>query len=144
MTTLPTSGRAATGTSRGWAGTSLLVVLAVVALNAVYGGVGLMVNGLGMPPEWLENLPVDTWVLPGVALLVTVALPQAGAAALVWHRDPRAAVVGGVVGLALVLWIVVQLLLLRRYFVLQPVIAGLGLVEMALALVWHDRRTPAR
>ncbi len=41
-------------------------------------------------------------------------------------------------GAALVLWIVVQLALLQHYlFFLQPVVAGLGLVEIALALYWR-------
>ncbi len=45
---------------RGWAGGALLVVLLLVAANAVYGGIGLMVNGMGMPLEWVDRLPVDT------------------------------------------------------------------------------------
>ncbi len=45
---------------RGWAGGALLVVLLLVAANAVYGGIGLMVNGMGMPSEWLDRLPVDS------------------------------------------------------------------------------------
>jgi hypothetical protein len=74
-----------------------------------------------------------------VALLLTVAVPQLAAAALVWRRDPRSGAVGVVVGAALVLWIVVQLALLQRYFFLQPVIAGVGLAEVALAGWWMRR-----
>ena len=124
---------------RGWAGGALLVVLLLVAANAVYGGIGLMVNGMGMPSEWLDRLPVDTWTLPGVALVVTVAVPQVVAAWFVWRRDPRAGVVGLVAGAALVLWIGVQLLVLQRYFFLQPLIAGLGVVEMLLSWGWIRR-----
>ena len=73
---------------RGWAGGALLVVLALVAVNAVYGGIGV------------------------------------------------------VAGAALVLWIAVQLLVLQRYFFLQPVIAGFGVLEMVLAWRWiHRSRT---
>ncbi|MBM6400670.1 hypothetical protein [Phycicoccus sonneratiae] len=144
MTTLHLSRPPRTRTARGWPGTTLLVVLVLVALNAVYGGVGLMVNGMGMPREWLEHLPVDSWVLPGVALFLTVAVPQALAAVEVWRAGERAPLVGLAAGAALVLWIVVQLLLLRRYFFLQPVIAGLGLVEMGLAAAWWRTRRGAR
>jgi hypothetical protein len=124
---------------RGWPGATLLGLLLFVAVAAVYGGVGLVANGLGMPLEWLDRLPVDTWAWPGVALLGTVAVPQAVAAWFVWRHDPRAGAVGVLAGLALVLWIVVQVALLQRYFFLQPVIAGIGLAEAGLAYAWIRR-----
>ena len=77
-----------------------------------------------------------------MALLVTVAVPQLVAAWLVWRHDPWAGVVGALVGAALVLWILVQLALLQRYFFLQPVIAGIGLAELGVALLWIRRSMP--
>ena len=124
---------------RGWAGWGLFGVLCLVGVNAVYGGIGLIVNGMGMPDDWLEHTPFDSWLLPGLALLVTVALPQFAAARVVLRRDPRAPLVGMAVGAALVLWILVQLAVLQRYFFLQPVIAGFGVVEVVLALAWRRR-----
>ncbi len=129
--------RAERAGSRTWTEWALLVVLVLVGTNAVYGGIGLLVDGMGMPDDWLDRLSVDTWTWPGVALLTTVALPQLGAAWLVWRHHDRAAVVSVVVGAGLVVWIGVQLALLQRYFVLQPVIAALGLVEVGLALGWR-------
>ena len=105
---------------------ALGVVLLLVAANAVYGGVGLVVDGMGRPADWLVNLPVRLLVLPGVALLLTVAVPQLAAAVVVWRSARLTSVAGVLATLALVLSIVVQLLVLQRYFVLQPVIAGLG------------------
>jgi len=128
---------------RGWAGGVLLGVLLLVAVNAIYGGIGLAVNGMGMPSEWLDRLPVDTWTLPGAALLLTVAVPQLVAAWLVWRKDRRAGAVGFGAGGALVLWIAVQLLVLQRYFFLQPVIAVLGAMTMALDWWWVHRSLQA-
>jgi hypothetical protein len=124
---------------RGWAGWGLFGMLCLVGVNAVYGGIGLIVNGMGMPDDWLERTPFDSWLLPGIALLVTVALPQFAAAWVVARRDPRAPLIGVLVGAALVLWILVQLAVLRRYFFLQPVIAGFGAAEVLLGLAWRRR-----
>ena len=44
---------------------------------------------------------------------------------------------GYLAGLLLVAWIAVQLLILRRYFFLQPVIAGIGAAEILLAWRWQ-------
>ena len=115
-----------------------------VGVNAVFGGWKLIDDGFGLPTDWLAGLPVDTWVWPGIALLVGVAAPQFGAAGVaVFGRRPEAGYRSGLaVGGALVLWIVVQVALLQRYFFLQPVIAGFGLVEIGLA--WWWRRTARR
>ena len=40
-------------------------------------------------------------------------------------------------GLALVAWILIQLVVLQRYFFLKPVIAGTGALEVLLAWAWH-------
>ena len=146
MTTAATrttpAGRWEVSRTRGWEGTTLLGLLLFVGAAAVYGGIGLMVDGMGMPLAWLDRLPVDTWTWPGVALLATVALPQLLGAWLVWRRDPRAGAVGALVGAALVVWILVQLALLQRYFFLQPLVAAIGLAELGVALLWVRRSTP--
>ena len=98
----------------GWEGSVLLALLLFVGVGAVYGGIGLMVNGLGMPSDWLDRMPVDTWTWPGLALLLSVAVPQFAAAWLGDAANYRAGLVGLVVGAALVLWILVQLAVLQR------------------------------
>jgi hypothetical protein len=124
---------------RGAAGGARLAVLLFVAVNALYGGAALAVNGMGMPEAWLGRLGIESWAWPGVALVVSVALPQLVAAWWVWRHDPRAGVVGMVVGVALVLWIAAQALLLQRYFFLQPVVVAAGLLEMGLSAWWISR-----
>ena len=137
------AGRFEVSRTKGWQGSVLLALLLFVGVGAVYGGIGLMVNGMGMPSEWLDRMPVDTWTWPGLALLLSVAVPQFVAAWLVTRHDPRAGVVGLAVGAALVLWIVVQLAVLQRYFFLQPVIAGIGLVEVLVSWAWIHRSRAA-
>ena len=55
----------------------------------------------------------------------------AGVPALAWS-------IGAVLRQAdVVAWIAVELLILRRYFFLQPVIAGIGAAEILLAWRWQ-------
>ena len=53
-----------------------------------------------------------------------------------WRPRPEPAA-GYLAGLLLVAWIAVELLILRRYFFLQPVIAGIGAAEVLLAWRWQ-------
>lgn len=123
---------------RPWPRWTLAGVQVFVGANAVFGGWRMIADGFGMPAEWLAGLPVDTWVWPGVALIVGVGVPQLVAAAVtIAGRSPVGCWLALAAGAALVLWIVVQLTVLRRYFFLQPIIAGLGLIEVGLALWWR-------
>jgi hypothetical protein len=90
-----------------------------------------------MPLSWLSHTPFTGWTLPGFALLIGVALPQLTAAALIAASHRRALAASYLAGLAVIAWIAVQLLVLQRYFFLQPVIAGLGLAEILLARIWQ-------
>ena len=85
------------------------------------------------------EVPQDLVRVEAVERVVDRAPEGRVAAALV---AGRAGVAGVLAGVALVLWIAVQLLLLQRYFFLQPVIAGVGLLEVPLASAWL-RRSPA-
>lgn len=113
---------------------ALGAVLTLVTVNAVYGGIGLIRDGMGMPADWADRLPFGSWTVGGLALLATVAAPQAIGLAAVATRHRSAALIGAVVGVALVAWIAVQLLILQRFFFLQPIIAVLGALEVALAV----------
>jgi hypothetical protein len=65
------------------------------------------------------------------------AVPQLAAAALILAGARPGLAAGYLAGLLLVAWIAVQLLILRRYFFLQPVIAGFGAAEVLLAWRWQ-------
>ena len=135
-------GRWKVGRSKGWEGATLLGLLLFVGAGAVYGGIGLMVDGMGMQLSWLDRLPVDTSTWPGVALLATVALPSFPQPGSSGGATPAPARSGASGRNRLVVWILVQLALLQRYFFLQPVVAGIGLAELGVSLLWVRRSTP--
>ena len=118
----------------------LVGVEAVIAINALYGGIGLMVNGMGMPSDWLEATPFQSWTVPGFFLLAVIAVPMSIAAIGELTRWRRADVASMAAGVVLIGWIVVQLLVLRRYFFLQPVLGVAGALVIALTWWAHPRR----
>lgn len=121
------------------AGRALAAACALMCAAAGYGGVGLLRDSLGMPADWLAGSPFGSWTLPGVALLLTVALPQGVTAGLAATGHRWGALAGVLAGAGLVAWIGVQLLVFQRFFVLQPVVAAVGLLEVGLAAWWAGR-----
>jgi hypothetical protein len=133
-----TGHRKATG-RRSWL---LIAVEGVIAVSAGYGGVGLIWNNvIQMPPDWLQGTPFTSWVLPGVFLLLVVAIPMGAAAVLELRSSPWAQLASIVAGAAQVGWIGAQLLIMQRYNVLQPVMLGFGLAVVLLA-IWAHRDQP--
>ncbi|MBW0119466.1 hypothetical protein [Pseudonocardia abyssalis] len=106
-----------------------------VAAGAVYGGVGLARgNTIGMLDEWLEGTPFTSWFVPGILLLLVVAVPMATAAVLELLRSPWAAAASITAGAAQIAWIGAQLAIMQRYNVQQPIILACGLAVVLLAV----------
>ena len=73
---------------------------ALVALNgltavAATAGAVQLVAGVATPPDSDLPWPLTGWTLPGLWLLLTVALPTGAAGGLPWRRAPSAPVHGG-------------------------------------------------
>jgi hypothetical protein len=133
-------GRVGVPRTRPFAWWLLVVLEVVIAVNAVYGGIGLMVNGMGMRGDWLDGTPFQSWTLPGVLLLVVIAVPMSLAAVGELARWRLAYLASFTAGLVLIGWIAAQVLVLRRYFFLQPVLGVAGCVVVGLAWWAHRRR----
>jgi len=124
----------------------LVVALeALMGVGGVYGGVSLMRDTFGLPSEWIDGTPFDTWFWPGVLLLLLVAIPGL-VAATVEALGRRWIVPWSLAyGLGLVLWILVQITMVPSFF-LQPVVAACGLViaaASAVRLALRRRQAPA-
>jgi hypothetical protein len=124
-------------TGRGASAWLLMVLEAQLAVGA-YGG-ALMMTLIQpddfLPPAWLARTPFDSWVLPGIGLLLANAvLPTVAlvveARALPWAFLAHAAVGGVLVG-----WITLQLLVIGYVApAFQIGYLSLGLVILGLAL----------
>jgi hypothetical protein len=123
---------------RDWAAWLMAGLAVLIAAASLFGGIRLIHDGLGMPADYLTATPFSSWELPGLALLIGVAVPQLATASLIAAGHRWALPAGYLAGAALVAWILVQLLVMQRYFFLQPVIAALGIAELALVRAWQQ------
>lgn len=117
-------------TSRRWL---LSMVCMMVSGLATWGGVALVRDGFGIPRSWLTGTPFTSWTWPGVALIVVVAGPHLITAALLVLRSRWSRLAGQLCGGSLIVWIALQLVVLQHFFVLQPVVVAVGVVELWLA-----------
>jgi MYXO-CTERM domain-containing protein len=130
-------GRIPVAEHRSWPAWVLGGMFLLVGAAGVFGGVSLIRDGFGMPLSWLHQTPFTSWALPGIALLIGVAVPQFIALGLIVSGHRWALAASYLAGLGLVLWIAVQMLVLQRYFIMQPAIAAAGAAEMLLAWLWQ-------
>jgi hypothetical protein len=117
---------------------TLLTMESAMAVFGLGGGIMLM-SGYGTPPvEAISSLGLSSWVLPGVWLTASVAIPSAGAAYLAWRGSPltpRAVMVAS--GL-----LAVELLVQIPFLGVNGLQAAMALIGgTAAALAWHARRT---
>ncbi len=132
---------------------TLLLVQAFVALTALAGGAVLMISALsdGFSSSWTPpGVPrgVALLVVPRAGLILAVVIGGGHVfafAELERHR-PWALLAAAAAGLALLIWIFVQMAVIP-FSVLQAVYFGAGLLEVGLVLLLldvHHRLGPRR
>jgi membrane protein implicated in regulation of membrane protease activity len=157
-TRVPATAPATRGARRTPAVRALFCLLIFQALGAMLGGGMLMAQFGGgaewFPAEWLDDIPFDSWLWPGLILGVGLGV-SALALAYGLRRTPRWRVfafidrvtghhwswAGSVgLGIGLMAWIVVQRLLIPGTTWLQPFYFAVGAAITALALTPGVRR----
>lgn len=123
---------------------AVVVVEFVVAATAIAGAVGMLAdNAIGLPDAWLAATPFPTWAWPAVLLLAVVAVPMSIALVGEVRRAVWSPLASTLAGTVLMVWVVVQIIVVRHFFVLQPVLAAAGLVIVVLS-GWLHRGGPPR
>lgn len=114
----------------------ILAALALFgALSAFLGSVlAMAVNGAGVPLEHLAGSPFTSYFVPGLILGIVVGGTQLAAAVTLLAKRNSALLLSAVAGFGMMIWIFVELAIIRQYSWLQTVYFALGGLELCLVL----------
>jgi hypothetical protein len=117
------------------------VIQLLVSLGALICGTLLIIVPssalLQLPPDMLKDAPFNDFLIPGIILFVINGIGQLVAGILTVRRHPRAGLVGATFGLALMIWIFVQVNMIGGRNILQYSYFFVGTLETALAFLIH-------
>jgi hypothetical protein len=117
---------------------ALVATSGLTSLAALVGS-GQLVTGTYAPPvSDLEPLGLDTWVLPGIWLLLSVALPCGITAVLAWRASPSAGAWGIAAGVLLLVELAVQIPFVG-WDPLQPTLAVVAVLLVLLGFRVHGQ-----
>jgi hypothetical protein len=107
----------------------------MLGIQAFYGGIQLIRDAFGFPIDWLDPLPFDSWVIPGLLLMLLIGVPSFALLGMYVAGNAAADRLTIYFGIGVMAWIVVQVFFIPFIF-LQPLVFVLGL---ALVLVAWSR-----
>lgn len=114
---------------------SLIGLALFSALSALLGSLlGVALNGAGVPLEYLAGSPFTSYFVPGLILGVVIGGTQAAAAIALLKDKDGALLVSAVAGFGLLIWVFVELAVIRQYSWLQTAYFALGGLELILVL----------
>lgn len=106
---------------------------ALVALNAIGGGVYGLLGAPGVPVAWLQHTPFASYLVPSIILLLVVGGSQLAAGLMIARRRARARSVSITAGIVLLGWIGTQVAMIGFVSWLQPAVAVAALANLLLA-----------
>lgn len=122
---------------------ALIALEGFTALGAIIGAIGLIVDGDGFMGHTvdIDDIPMHSWPLAGVVLLVLNGFVPAVALTAEVRRHQRADMLHGLVGVTLMVWIAVQVAFIGLVFALQPLMFLVGAAILGLAARRRGRRS---
>lgn len=129
---------------------ALAIVTVFSALSAVGGGIAVLATaGLGMPQSMLANGPFDSFLWPGIVLLLVVGGTQTVSAVLLLLRRESALLWSAIAGFGMIIWIFVETGIIAGISWLQVLYFTTGTIQLVLVfallgIVGWLPRTPLR
>jgi hypothetical protein len=125
-----------------------VILLVFVAVTAFFGGMLFIRDPSGMLLQMdvtaLGHSPFADYLIPGIVLLSILGIGSGIVAALVIVRAHGMARSVMALGGALVVWIAVQLLMIRQTHAFQAVFAGIGVLLCAFGWRLQNTNRPVR
>ena len=127
-----------------------IVLEILLGTGAIGGGLALMLgpNGeiLPLPVAALSGSPFANYFMPGAILFTVIGLGPLGAAVLAWRRNAVAPLLAFAVGVALLVWLVVEIALVGYASdpPLQALYLGLGAAITLLGVAWIRQKGSQR
>ena len=113
---------------------SLQALTAIGAIPAGYGYLSdITGKNMGVSTDLLMNSPLDSFLLPGLFLLIVNGFANVAGAYLSFARNKFAGHSGIILGLLLSIWILVQVYWISLTSFLQPLFLVIGLVNIYLS-----------
>lgn len=115
------------------------ILLLFVAINAFGGGYYAMAGAEGVPVEWLQGSPFTSYYYPGMLLFAGIGGLSLFSAIAVFSKKKIAGKVVLICGLAILLWLGVQVATIGYVSWMQPVTAMIAV--LILILNWlHSKK----
>ncbi|KAA3646724.1 MAG: hypothetical protein DWQ07_10995 [Chloroflexi bacterium] len=118
--------------------TLLIILLVFLSLSGLFGIIFLIDpsgGSVGIPLSLLDNLPIDTFVLPGLFLLIVYGLGSAIIAYGLLRQLTWTPIAGLLLGSVLIGWVIGQIVLWGPPVMLQYTYLIVGIVIFLLSLI---------
>jgi hypothetical protein len=131
-----------TATSRPPLAVAAIALELFLALGALGGGLALICSpsgaALGLPAGLLAGSRFGSYLVPGLVLFTVLGLGPLAVAWLAWRRHPWAPPLTVGVGVALLVWMAVEIVVVGYASEppLQPIYLGLGVILGLVGLAW--------
>jgi hypothetical protein len=112
---------------------ALAGLLGLVGLGALGGGSYGLVGAKGIPTAWLAHSPFTSYLVPSLILFFVVGGSLLGASVAVLRKRRLARAAAITAGVILLGWIGIQVSIIGYVSWLQPTVAALGALILALA-----------